>query len=160
MVKNSKNLLIKLILLISIVALISAFFIEYILGHQPCNLCILERIPYFLAIIVILLNYKFIQFEKFFILFLTIIFLFGTVLSLYHFGIERGLIQESLVCDLKNGSNLLSKEEILKELQEKSVSCKDVTFKMFGFSLTSYNILISLLITFSTGKIYFNYEKN
>ena len=160
MVKNNKNLLIKLILLISIIALISAFFIEYILGHQPCNLCILERIPYFLAIIVILLNYKFIKFEKFFILFLTIIFLFGTVLSLYHLGIEQGLIQESLVCDLKSGSNLLSKEEILKQLQEKSVSCKDVTFKMFGLSLTSYNILISILITFSAGKIYFNYDKN
>ena len=160
MVKNNKNLLIKLILLISIVALISAFFIEYILGHQPCNLCILERIPYFLAIIVILINYKFIQFEKFFILFLTIIFLFGTLLSLYHLGIEQGLIQESLVCDLKSGSNLLSKEEILKQLQEKSVSCKDVTFKMFGLSLTSYNILISILITFSAGKIYFNYDKN
>ena len=160
MVKNSKNLLIKLILLISTVALISAFFIEYILGHQPCNLCILERIPYFLATIVILLNYKFIQFEKFFILFLTIIFLFSTVLSLYHLGIEQGFIQESLVCDLKSGSNLLSKEEILKELQEKSVSCKNVTFKMFGLSLTSYNMLISILITFSIGKIYFNYEKN
>ena len=160
MVKNSKNLLIKLILLISIIALISTFFIEFILGHQPCNLCILERIPYFLAIIVILLNYKFIEFEKFFILFLTIIFLFGTVLSLYHLGIEQGLIQESLVCDLKSGSNLLSKEEILKQLQEKSVSCKDVTFKMFGLSLTSYNILISILITFSAGKIYFNYDKN
>ena len=160
MVKNSKNLLIKLIFLISIIALISAFFIEYILSHQPCNLCILERIPYFLAIIVILLNYKFIEFEKFFILFLIIIFLFGTVLSLYHLGIEQGLIQESLVCDLKSGSNLLSKEEILKQLQEKSVSCKDVTFKMFGLSLTSYNILISLLITFSAGKIYFNYDKN
>ena len=160
MVKINKNLLIKLILLISIIALISAFFIEYILGHQPCNLCILERIPYFLAIIVILLNYKFIEFEKFFILFLTIIFLFGTVLSLYHLGIEQGLIQESLVCDLKSGSNLLSKEEILKQLQEKSVSCKDVTFKMFGLSLTSYNILISILITFSAGKIYFNYDKN
>ena len=160
MVKNSKNLLIKLILLISIIALISAFFIEYILGHQPCNLCILERIPYFLAIIVILLNYKFIEFEKFFILFLTIIFLFGTALSLYHLGIEQGLIQESLVCDLKSGSNLLSKEEILKQLQEKSVSCKDVTFKMFGLSLTSYNILISLLITIGAGKIYFDYDKN
>ena len=160
MVKNSKNLLIKLILLISTIALISALFIEYILGHQPCNLCILERIPYFLATIIILLNYKFIQFEKFFILFLTMIFLFGTLLSLYHLGIEQGLIQESLVCDLKSGSNLLSKEEILKQLQEKSVSCKDVTFKMFGLSLTSYNILISILITFSAGKIYFNYDKN
>lgn len=160
MVENSKNLLIKLIFLISVIALVSAFFIEYVLGHQPCNLCILERIPYLLAIIIILLNFKFSHYEKFFILLLSIIFLTGAIISLYHLGIEQGFIQESLVCDLKSGSNLLSKEEILKQLQEKNVSCKDVTFKIFGLSLTSYNILISLLITVSTGKIYFNYEKN
>ena len=160
MVKNSKNLLIKFIFLVSIIALVSAFFIEYILGHQPCNLCVLERIPYFLTIIIVLLIYKFIQFERFFILLIAIIFLVGTILSLYHLGIEQGFIQESLVCDLKNGSNLLSKEEILKQLQEKIVSCKDVTFKILGLSLTSYNILISLLITIGAGKIYFNYDKN
>ena len=160
MVKNSKNLFIKFIFLVSIIALVSAFFIEYILGHQPCNLCILERIPYLLAIILVLLNYKFIQFKKFFVLLLAIIFLAGTILSLYHLGIEQGFIEESLVCDLKSGSNLLSKEEILNQLQEKSISCKDVTFKIFGLSLTSYNILISLLITIGAGKIYFNYDKN
>ena len=160
MVKNSKNLFIKFIFFVSIIALVSAFFIEYILGHQPCNLCILERIPYLLAIIVVLLNYKFIQFKKFFILLLAIIFLAGTILSLYHLGIEQGFIEESLVCDLKSGSNLLSKEEILKQLQEKSINFKDVTFKIFGLSLTSYNILISLLITIGAGKIYFNYDKN
>ena len=160
MVENNKNLLIKLIFLISIIALVSAFFIEYVLGHQPCNLCILERIPYLLAIIIILLNFKFSHYEKLFIFLLSIIFLAGAIISLYHLGIEQGFIKESLVCDLKSGSNLLSKEEILKQLQEKNVSCKDVTFKIFGLSLTSYNILISLLITISTGKIYFNYEKN
>ena len=160
MVENSKNLLIKLIFLISVIALVSAFFIEYVLGHQPCNLCILERIPYLLAIIIILLNFKFSHYEKFFILLLSIIFLAGAIISLYHLGIEQGFVQESLVCDLKSGSNLLSKEEILRQLQEKNVSCKDVTFKIFGLSLTSYNILISLLITVSAGKIYFNYEKN
>ena len=160
MVENNKNLLIKLIFFISVIALISAFFIEYILGHQPCNLCILERIPYLLAIIIILLNYKFNHFEKYFILSVTIIFLLAVFLSLYHLGIELGFVQESVVCDLKSGSNLLSKEEILKQLQEKSVSCKDVTFKIFGLSLTSYNILISVLITIGAGKIYFNYDKN
>ena len=160
MAENSKNLLIKLIFLISIVALASAFFIEYKLGHQPCNLCILERIPYLLAIILILLNYKFNHFEKYFLILLTIVFLIATILSLYHLGIEQGFIQESMVCDLKSGSNLLSKEEILKQLQEKNVSCKDVTFKIFGLSLTTYNVLISLLITIYTAKIYLNYDKN
>ena len=159
MVENSKNLLIKLIFLISVIALVSAFFIEYVLGHQPCNLCILERIPYLLAIIIILLNFKFSHYEKFFILLLSIIFLAGAIISLYHLGIEQGFIQESLVCDLKSGSNLLSKEEILKQLQEKSVSCKDVTFKIFGLSLTTYNILISLLMFLISLKIYLiNYE--
>jgi len=160
MVKDRRQLLIKIIFLVSTVALLSAFFIEYILGHQPCNLCIFERIPYLLAIIIILFNLKFNQFEKFFILLLVIVFLFGTILSLYHLGIEQGFIQESLVCDLKSGSNLLSKEEILKQLQEKDISCKDVTFKIFGLSLTSYNILISLLISISSGKVYFDYGKN
>ena len=160
MAENSKNLLIKLIFLISIVALASAFFIEYILGHQPCNLCILERIPYLLAILLILLNYKFNYIKKYFLILLTIVFFIATILSLYHLGIEQGFIQESMVCDLKIGTNLLSKEDILKQLQEKSVSCKDVTFKIFGLSLTTYNILISLLITIYTAKIYLSYDKN
>ena len=157
---NNKSLLLNLILFVSFVALISAFFIEYVLGHQPCNLCILERIPYLLAIAIILLNYKFFQFEKLFLVLLIIVFLTATILSVYHFGIEQGYIEESLVCDLKNGSGVTSKEEILKQLQEQKVSCKDVTFKIFGLSLTTYNIVISILITINALKIYLNYAKS
>ena len=160
MVEINKTIILKLIFLISILALASAFFIEYVLGHQPCNLCILERIPYLLALIIIVLNYKFIQLEKYFIILLILVFLAATILSLYHLGIEQGFIKESLVCDLKKGSDLLSKEGILKQLQEKNISCKDVTFKIMGLSLTSYNIIISLLITISSAKIYLDYDKN
>ena len=156
---NNKSLFLNLILFVSFVALLSAFFIEYILGHQPCNLCILERIPYVIAIVIILLNYKFSQFEKIFLVLLVIVFLTATILSVYHFGIEQGFIEESLVCDLKNGSEASSKEEILKQLQEQKVSCKDVTFKIFGLSLTTYNIVISILITINALKIYLNYAK-
>ena len=157
---NNKSLFLNLILLVSFVALMSAFFIEYVLGHQPCNLCILERIPYVVAIVIILLNYKFSQFEKLFLVLLIIVFLTATILSVYHFGIEQGFIEESLVCDLKNGSEATSKEEILKQLQEQKVSCKDVTFKIFGLSLTTYNIVISILITINALKIYLNYAKS
>ena len=160
MVEINKTITLKLIFLISIIALSSAFFIEYVLGHQPCNLCVLERIPYLLALIIILLNYKFIYLEKYFILSLIFVFLAATILSLYHLGIEQGFIEESLVCDLQNSSNILSKEEILKQLQEKRVSCKDVTFKIFGLSLTTLNIIISILITIVLTKIYLSYEKN
>ena len=156
----SKKNLFTGIFLISIIALISAYFIEYILGHQPCNLCVYERIPYFLAILIVLINYKYNKLEKYLILSLAIIFLIATILSLYHLGIEQGLIQESLLCDLEKGANILDKDEILKQLQQKSISCKDVTFKIFGLSLTNYNIIISLLLTIGLTKIYFEYEKN
>ena len=154
-----KNLF-RIIFLLSIFALISAYFIQHILGHQPCNLCLIERIPYMGALFIIMINYKFNHLEKHLILMLVFVFFAGTIISLYHLGIEQGFIKESLVCDLKNSSQILSKEQILQQLQEKKVSCKDVTFKIFGLSLTSYNILISLLITISAGKIYFNYDKN
>ena len=156
----SKKNLFTGIFLISFIALISAYFIEYVLGHQPCNLCVYERIPYFLAILIVLINYKYNKLEKYLILSLAIIFLIATILSLYHLGIEQGLIQESLLCDLEKGANIVDKDEILKQLQQKSISCKDVTFKIFGLSLTNYNIIISLLLTIGLTKIYFGYEKN
>ena len=156
----SKKNLFTGIFLISFIALISAYFIEYILGHQPCNLCVYERIPYFLAILIVLINYKYNKLEKYLILSLAIIFLIATILSLYHLGIEQGFIQESLLCDLERGANIVDKDEILKQLQQKSISCKDVTFKIFGLSLTNYNIIITLLLTISLTKIYFGYEKN
>ena len=157
--QNKKNFLI-LTFLISLFALISAYFIEYILGHQPCNLCLIERIPYMIALIIITINYKFNHLEKYLILLLVIVFLASTLMSLYHLGIEQSFIKESLVCDLKNSSKILSKEEILQQLQQKIVSCKDVTFKILGFSLTTLNIIISLLITIVFTKIYFSYDKN
>ena len=156
---SKKNLLIA-VCLISFIALISAYFIEYILGHQPCNLCVYERIPYFLAMLIVLINYKYNKLEKYLILLLAIIFLIATILSLYHLGIEQGFIQESLLCDVEKGANIVDKDEILKQLQQKSISCKDVTFKIFGLSLTNYNIIISLLLTIGLTKIYFGYEKN
>ena len=156
---EKKNFII-ITFLVSLFALISAYFIEYVLGHQPCNLCLIERIPYMIALIIIIINYKFNHLEKYLILLLVIIFLIETIISLYHLGIEQGFITESLVCDLKNSSKILSKEEILQQLQQKIISCKDVTFKIFGLSLTTFNILISFLLTAFLTKMYFEYGNN
>ena len=150
----------KLILIISLVSIISAYFIEYVLGHQPCNLCLIERNPYGLSIILITLNYFFKKNEKFIILLLMLTFFFSFTISVYHLGIEQGIFEESVVCGLKDTTGIISKEEILKQLQEKTISCKDVTFRIFGLSLTSINILLSLILTILLTKIYISYEKN
>ena len=141
------------ILIISILALISAYFIEYFLGYQPCNLCLLERIPYALSIIIILANFKIKFNDKYTLLVLIIIFVVSALLSIYHFGIEQGLIEESFVCSTKDNLNL-NKEQLLQELQKMNISCKNVAFTIFGLSLTTYNILLSVIISATLIKIY------
>ena len=153
------NLYLKATLFISLASLISAYFIEYILGHQPCNLCLMQRIPYGLSIVLIILNFLIKKNKQFIILLLSLLFSFSFVISFYHFGIEQGLFEESTVCGVKSVSDVISKDELLKQLQEKAVSCKDVTFRIFGFSLTTINMAISLILTFILIKIFKNYEK-
>ena len=157
-IKNKKML--NLILLFSIFALFAAYFIQYVLKHQPCNLCLVERIPYILSIIVVSICLFTKKFEKFSLIILGIIFFFATLVATYHFGIEQGFIKESLVCNLNNESNNLSKEALLNQLKEMPVSCKDVTFKIFGLSLATFNIFISLILCIINIKLFLNYEKN
>ena len=150
----------KIIFLFSFVALISAFFIEHVLGHQPCNLCLIERIPYGLSIMIIIVIFLTKKNQKFFVLLLIFTFIFSFAISFYHFGIEQGFFQESSVCGVKSSTEIITKEDLLKQLSEKTISCKDVTFRIFGLSLTSINIVISLLFITTLLKIFKKYEKN
>ena len=149
----------KFILTISLISLISAYYIEYILGHQPCNLCLIERIPYVISIFLICISLILKKIEKFFVLLLIIIFFISVLISFYHFGIEQGLFNESAICGLEGSKEIITKEEILKQLSEKTISCKDVTFRIFGFSLTSINIVLNLFLIVLLLNILKNYEK-
>ena len=156
----SINAYFKIIFFISLISIFSALFIEYILGHQPCNLCLIQRIPYGLSIILIITIFILKKNENFFVLLLILTFIFSFAISVYHLGIEQGFFQESAVCDVKNINENLTKEDLLKQLSKKIVSCEDVTFRIFGLSLTSINIVISLLFIIILVKIYTKYEKN
>ena len=150
----------KIIFLFSFIALISAFFIEHVLGHQPCNLCLIERIPYGLSIMIIMAIFLIKKNQKLLVLLLILTFIFSLVISFYHFGIEQGFFQESSVCGVKSLTESITKEDLLKQLSEKTISCRDVTFRIFGLSLTSINIVISLLFIITLLKIFNKYEKN
>ena len=154
------KLYLKIIILFSIIALISAYFIEYILGHQPCNLCLIERIPYGISIILILTIFFLKKNEIFCILLLILTFIFSFFISFYHFGIEQGFFQESAFCGVRDFTENITKESLLKELNKKIVSCKDVTFRIFGLSLTSINIVINIIFIITLTKIFIKYEKD
>ena len=157
---NSNKLLLNGILVFSILSLSMAYFIQYVLGHKPCNLCIIERIPYIAAIILISFIFIINKYEKIILSIILIFFIFGAVVSFYHFGIEQGFFSESLICELTN-NNPLNKEELLNQLKKAEiVSCKDVTFRFLGLSLATINTIISIVLSGIMVVIVKNYEKN
>ena len=159
MILNNK-LILNGILVFSLLSLSIAYFIQYVLGHKPCNLCIIERIPYIAAIILISLIFILNRYQKIISSLILIFFIFGAVVSFYHFGIEQGFFSESLVCDLGN-SQPLNKEDLLKQLKKTEiVSCKDVTFRFLGLSLATINTVISLILSGIIIKVIKNYGKN
>ena len=151
--------ILRIILLFSFFALVSAYFVQYILGHKPCNLCLVERIPYFAAAILISLIFILKKHEKLFSLMVGLFFIFGAIISFYHFGIEQGFFKESLVCDLGD-NKAVSAKDLLKQLEKEIISCKDVSFKILGLSLATFNTIISIVISVIMLKIVINYDKN
>ena len=159
MILNNK-LLLNGILAFSILSLSIAYFIQYVLGHKPCNLCIIERIPYIAAIILISLIFILNRYQKIISSLILIFFIFGAVVSFYHFGIEQGFFSESIVCNLGN-SQPLNKEELLNQLKRTEIiSCKDVTFRFLGLSLATINTIISIMLSGIMLKVIKNYGKN
>ena len=156
----NNKLILNGILAFSILTLSIAYFIQYVLGHKPCNLCIIERIPYIAAIILISLIFILNRYQKIISSLILIFFIFGAVVSFYHFGIEQGFFSESLVCDLGD-SQPLNKEDLLNQLKKTEiVSCKDVTFRFLGLSLATINTVISLILSGIIIKVIKNYGKN
>ena len=156
-IKNKTTL--NAILIFSILALIAAYFVQYVLGHKPCNLCLIERIPYIFAVLIIILTLILKKFDKLVLVLLSLTFISATIISFYHFGIEQGFIAESSVCDLGSKNGNLSKDDLLKELQQKTISCKDVSFRILGLSLAAINTIFSLVISLIFARLFLNYKK-
>jgi len=126
------NKIVQAILVFSILSIFSAYFIEYVLGHKPCKLCLYQRYPYFVSVFLILNIIVLKKYVKLTLLTLALVSFFGSAIAFYHFGIEQGFFKEALICEAKNLDNNLSKEELLKNLKESTISCKTVTFRVFG----------------------------
>ena len=161
MILNKKNNIVLIIVFfIILLSIISALIIEHILDHQPCSLCLYERIPYFLSFVLIIKIFFFKKYEKITLLILFLVFIFSSLLAFYHFGIEQGFFSESAICNLENQSTTLTREQLLKELNQNIVSCKDVTFRILGLSLAAINTILSVILSIIFLKLFFNYGSN
>ena len=145
------------ILLFSIFLIISALYIEFILGFSACKLCLYQRIPYIISIFICIIGYNFPK-NNIILISLVMIFTLSTILSGYHLGIENNIFNELKTClaqDLEN----INKENILNNLDNMPKSCKNVNFTILGLSLSTINFMSSLFLTIYSIRTLV-YEKN
>ena len=146
-----------LIFLISIISLLGAVFIENVLEQSPCRLCLYQRIPYLISIFICFFGFNY--YKNFLWMYLLLIlFIISTILSGYHVGIENGIFEEFSGCTSEN-INITNKLDLLNSIKKTMPSCKNVDFKLFGLSLATINLIISLIISAIGIKI-IKYEKN
>ena len=160
MLKQTNNIFLIVILAIISLTIISALIIQYWLGHEPCKLCLYERIPYFLSMLLIIKILFIKKYEKITFLILSLVFIGSAALAFYHFGIEQGFFSESLACTTGDLSKTLSKEELLQQLKQNNISCKDVSFRILGLSLAAINTIFSFVLSVIFIRLFMNYEKN
>ena len=157
MLDQKNNIILIIIFFIILLSIISAIIIEHVLDHQPCNLCLYERIPYFVSALLLIYIFLYKKYERITFLILFLIFALSFLLAFYHFGIEQGFFSESFVCNVENQSKILSKKQLLKELNQNVVSCKKVTFRILSLSLASINTILSVVLSIIFLKLFLNY---
>ena len=147
-----------IIFFISLISIISALYIEYILQYEPCTLCIYQRLPYIAAIFISFIGYNYSTNDKILII-IIMIFTISAIISGYHFGVENNLFNELSAC-VNDSLDISNKSKLLESLnQSMPVNCKDATFKILGVSLAAINTILSVLIViFSIRTL--TYEKN
>ena len=158
--KQKNKIFLVSILIFIFFVLFLAFIIQYRLDHQPCKLCVYERIPYFLSALLIIKMLLVNKNEKITSLIISLTFFIGFLLSFYHFGIEQGFFRESFACTTDVGK-ILTKEDLLEELKNNNIiSCKDVSFRILGLSLATINTIFSLGLSVIFAKLFIDYGKN
>ena len=145
------------IFLLCITSILSALYIEHIINIIPCKLCLYQRVPYIVSIFVCFFGYNYYK-NLFWIYLLIVIFIISTFLSGYHYGIEINIFEEFSGCT-SNNLNITNKADLLNSLQNSIPNCKDINFQIFGMSLATINLIISIIISISSICLLV-YEKN
>tara|TARA_Y100000590_G_scaffold388889_1_gene463565 strand:+ start:996 stop:1478 length:483 start_codon:yes stop_codon:yes gene_type:complete len=157
MLKKSQILFYPFIIIISIFVILSTLYIEHILLVPACKLCLYQRIPYLISIVICFFGFFFSE-NKIWLYLLIITFFSSVALSGYHLGIEHNIFNEFSGCT-NESLKTTDKIKLLESLNQYLPDCKDVNFRVFGFSLATINFIISIALAIIIIK-YFRDEKN
>ena len=133
-------------LLISLFALLGAYYFQYFEGLEPCTLCIWQRVPHYIVILSFSLTLFGRKIQAYTIMLIAA--LVNIVISLYHVGVETKMFSGLQSCgsdDLKN----LTPEQLIQKLQSTpTAKCNFVSWEFLSISMAGWNAILSLMSFF------------
>ncbi|MAZ20425.1 disulfide bond formation protein B [Roseovarius sp.] len=137
-----RNVLIGLASLGSLALLVGAFGFQHLGGLPPCKLCIWQRYPHALAV---LIGVAAVAIRGRLLPLLGMAAALTTAgVGLYHTGVERGWWEGPTTCTSSGTSGLSADDLFDKIMTAPVVRCDDVAWELLGLSMASWNGLLSL----------------
>lgn len=135
----------------SAIALVIALGSQYLGGLAPCKLCIWQRIPHGIAIVIglgALLWFRGPRERQILTWLAVLVFAAGAGIAIYHTGIEQGWIAGPSSC---TGLGSLNSATTIEELRAQLlaapvVRCDEIPWSLFGVSIAGWNALASLAL--------------
>lgn len=134
---------------ISIVALAAALTSQYVFGMHPCILCLYQRIPY--AVVILLAGMGImasktmgVKYGALNIFLSGIAFIINAIIAFYHVGVEQKWWASS--CSVPDISTLNSQDLMAAIQAAPTVSCGQIPFELFGVSMAGYNVILCMML--------------
>jgi disulfide bond formation protein DsbB len=124
-------------------ALLAGAFLFQWLGYAPCKMCLWQRWPHAVAIVIGLLALALTRLKTQLALLGGLAALTTGAIGLYHTGVERDWWEGPTSC---SGSSALDTNNLLSTDITPIVMCDDVVWSLMGLSMASFNALISLAL--------------
>jgi disulfide bond formation protein DsbB len=129
----------------SVISLLTAYLAEYIFLLAPCPLCLYQRFPYLIFIMLGLIGSAGQYSCRTYYITVTII---AIIIAFYHTGIERGIFELSSFCKpLVSVSKNISVADFKELLYSKEIAlCNKPALVIFGLSMTEWNLLLNIVL--------------
>jgi disulfide bond formation protein DsbB len=140
-------------LVASVVVLAGALAMQYWGGLIPCELCLLERWPWRVAIVIALVGFFLGHRMRFpwVALLLAAVYAVSTVFALYHVGVEQHWFAGPSACTAAPGGAMTLEQMKAQLRATPAVMCDQIQWSLFGVSLAGWNLVASLIMTSTSG---------
>ena len=124
--------------------LLSAYYFEYFLELNPCQMCIWQRWPHFAVIFFCLLIILKKKYAVPLLIFAALSAFITSIIGIWHSGVELEFFYSPDGCSSSSPGSINNVQDLINKPM---ISCNIFAWSFLGLSMTNWNTILSLIET-------------